>query len=264
MKAENKHEKHSIQELRDGLNQANRKIDNLSSYVKRVDSNQLWHEMYMRKYNIIFNGVEENNQEDVCAVVMKIITDNLQITHLNMVYFDKIHRFGRSIQGKPRPIIVKSFSLTIRDTIFWNVKKLSNTNMFISEDVPEEIPESRVQRAELWSVVANAKYQGRRASLKGDTANIDGRNYRYQDLDSLPPGLTLCDAKTVTTVDSVFFQGKHNPLSNFYTAQITDADGHIHNSAEQLFQVKKTQHLGRDDIAKKLPKEFDPFNIKSE
>ena len=259
LKAENKHQKDSIQELRDGLKQANRKIDNLSSYVKRVDSNQLRHETYMRKYNIIFNGVEENDQEDVRAVVMKIITDNLQITHLNMADFDKIHRYGRSIQGKPRPILAKSFSLTIRDTIFRNVKKLSNTNMFISEDVPEEI---RVQRAELWSVVANAKYQGRSASLKGDTANIDGRNYKYQDLDSLPPGLTLCDAKTVSTVDSVYFQGKHNPLSNFYAAPITDADGHIYNSAEQLFQVKKTQYLGRDDIAKKLSMEFDPFNIK--
>ena len=131
-------------------------MDNFQTYLKKVDANQLKHETYTRKYSIIFGGVDEKDQEDTHAEVMKIISDNLQIT-LNMVDFDKIHHYGRSMHGKPRPIMAKCFSLTVRDNIFRNANKLANTNIYISQDVAEQV---RAQRAELRTVVMHAKQQG--------------------------------------------------------------------------------------------------------
>ena len=159
---------------------------------------------YTRKYKVIINGVEERAQEDPRAEVVKIITEKLQVD------LDKVHRFGRSINGQPRPIIAKCFSLLVRDRIFQNVKKLANTGITMRED-------------------------------------------RHQELDTLPRELSLAAAKTVSTQNTICFQGKHNPLSNFYESQIVNADGHVCNNAEQLFQARKALHLGRDDVAKKNP-----------
>ena len=72
--------------------------------------------------------------------------------------FDKIHRYGRSWNGKPRPVIAKCYSLTTRDRILHSARtrgKQGNRGIFIGEDLPEEI---RSQRADLRTVANNAKH----------------------------------------------------------------------------------------------------------
>ena len=117
------------------------------------------------------------------------------------------------------------------------------------EDLPEDV---RSERSDIRSVVLHARQLGHNANAKGDSAHIDGHVYRHQELDTLPRELSLAVAKTVSTQNTICFQGKHNPLSNFYESQIVNADGHVCNNAEQLFQAKKPLHLGRDDVAKKI------------
>ena len=158
--------------------------------------------------------------------MVKIITEKLQV-NLNMADLDKVHRFGRSINGQPRPIIAKCFSLLVRDRIFQNVKKLVNTGITMREDLPEDV---RSQRSNIRSLVLHARQLGHNTNVKGDSAHIDGHVYRHQDLDTLPRELSLAAATTVSTQNTICFQGKHNPLSNFYESQIVNADGHVCNS----------------------------------
>ena len=98
--------------------------------------------------------------------------------------------------------------------------------------------------------------------MKGDTVNIDGQSYRHRDLSLLPPELSLAAAKTVSTDTAIGFQGKQQPLSNFYRCQIRGTDGHIYCSAEQMFPVRKANYVGKDDMAKQLMSEQDPLVIK--
>ena len=72
----------------------------------------------------------------------------------------------RSIATVGQCIIATCFSLTVRDTIFWNASRLANTNVFISEDLPEEVG---AKRAELRSVVMHAKQQEHNAILSNVT-----------------------------------------------------------------------------------------------
>ena len=76
--------------------------------------------------------------------------------------------------------------------------------------------------------------------MKGGTVNIDGQS----------------------TDAAIGFQGKQQPLSNFYRCQIRGTDGHIYCSAEQMFQVRKANYVCRDDVAKQLMSEQDPLVIK--
>ena len=48
------------------------------------------------------------------------------------------HRYGRSWNGKPRPVIANCFLLAVRDSIMQNAKKLAGTGIFINEDLPED------------------------------------------------------------------------------------------------------------------------------
>ena len=63
-------------------------------------------------------------------------------------------------------------------------------------------------------------------------------------------------------IAAIGFQGKQQPLSNFSRCQIRGTDGHIYCSAEQMFQVRKANYVGRDDVAKQLMSEQDPLVIK--
>ena len=111
-----------------------------------MDANQQKHETYTRKYNlVIISGVEEKEHKNIDCAVVRLISEHLQV-NVGTADFDKIHRYGRSWNGKPRPVIAKCFPLAVRDSIMQNAKKLTGTGIFINEDLPED---ARLQRASI-------------------------------------------------------------------------------------------------------------------
>ena len=150
LKETNKQQERQISEFQEGLKQAQHRIDSVYAYERKVDANQQRYETYTRKYNlVIISGAEEKEHENIDRAVVRLSSEHLQV-YVGTADFDKVHRYGRSWNGKPRPVIAKCFSLAVRDSIMQNAKKLAGTGIFINEDLPED---ARLQRGELRTVV---------------------------------------------------------------------------------------------------------------
>ena len=80
----------------------------------------------MRRSNLIFDGCQEREQEDVYAIIVNILTNVLNLDMNTVSDIDKIHRYGRSFAGKPRPIIVKFTKHSSRDKVLQAAKQLKN------------------------------------------------------------------------------------------------------------------------------------------
>ena len=65
--------------------------------------------------------------------------------------------------------------------------------------------QERQQRRDLRCLVAYAKSEGIEAKLKGDRLIIDGKVYKYEDLDDLPYNLSMERTKLIPVTDGSAF-----------------------------------------------------------
>ena len=79
------------------------------------------------------------------------------VLHSNEI--DQIHRYGKSVAGRPRPIIIRFMSHSSRDRILFSYRSLKEnpTNFFINEDLPYEV---KTSRADIRAVAKQAKSSG--------------------------------------------------------------------------------------------------------
>ena len=127
---------------------------------------------------------------------------------------DKVFRYGRSLQGRPQPVIVRFTKISTRDLVFSNVKYLheARSRVYVNEDLPLEV---KNQRADLRAIVTHAKHLNIDARIKGDILTLKNHKYRHEDLDLLPTHLHLPAARTPQVADNVVgFYSRHSPLSN--------------------------------------------------
>ena len=95
--------------LQNKLEEANRKILQLEI-------------LYTRKQNVTVEGLAENQGENITDPVQKLFRENLglDITTADM---DKCHRYGRAVDNRPRPVIVRFVKMSTCDLILQNAKK---------------------------------------------------------------------------------------------------------------------------------------------
>ena len=168
----------------------------------------------------------------------------------------KSHRFGRSVAGRPRPIIVKCIRHSVRARVLKSANKLKHHHekVYINEDLPALI---KTRRAELRAVVRHANAEGVAAKQSGDKITVGGQTYDHRTLDCLPAKLPLESAcmKPIGN-DNIGFHSKHSPLSNFHPCTLV-MENVAYNSTEQAFQACKARFNDRDDIAKKIMAQSD-------
>ena len=63
-------------------------------------------EQYSRRNCLLIHGIKEEKDENTDNVVIKFIQDDLQ-EEINIEDLDRMHRIGKTNNGKSRPIIVK-------------------------------------------------------------------------------------------------------------------------------------------------------------
>lgn len=90
-------------------------------------------EMKMRRKMILLHGVPEDKSEDVPARVTGIFAENLDLPNFSSVSIKSSYRLGRSLGGKPRPIVVKFREVAIRDKVWYAKTKLKGTSYTQSE-----------------------------------------------------------------------------------------------------------------------------------
>ena len=124
--------------------------------------------------NLIFNGIEEKDDENAEAILQTFLKDKMKIE--SPINFDRVHRHGRKSSNptRPRPIVAKFERFKKRETVRRSSKVLKGTNFGVSEQFPHEIVQ---RRKELWPKYKEAQRRGIRTSLVVDKLFIDGKRW---------------------------------------------------------------------------------------
>lgn len=249
----------SQQEAIDGLLLLNRKtmvkLEKLQELVNNIDNKQ-------RKYNLVFEGIDEQNGENTKEIIVKLIGD-AQIG-IDTSGFDSAYRLGKKFANKNRPILVTFSNLTTKDKVLSKIKELKKQanlpSLWVNKDLSEV---SRIRSMEVrkcYNLLRENKYK---CKLMGSSIEMNNQIFEYKDLAKLPAGcrpentqMIPCDNNT-----KLCFQGAHAYMSNFYAVPITYKDKQF-TSAEQAFQWRKASHHNDIQAINKILENDDPYIIK--
>ena len=87
-----------------------RKVQKHEEAVKEIESKNLCPEAYSRRGNAKFMNIEERSQdeaEDTEEILRGFLQRELGLVDVQSVEFQRVHRTGKSRDGKPRPILAR-------------------------------------------------------------------------------------------------------------------------------------------------------------
>ena len=134
-----------VSELRGKLMEKEEQINNL--HMKH-----LYLESYSRRENLKFFGIEEkekNAEEGSEAIDTWVVLCEFLKTALGFqdprpsIEIQCVHRVGKSVDGKPRPMLARFLRFPDRERILRQGFKLKDTEFMILQDFPREIIEER-------------------------------------------------------------------------------------------------------------------------
>lgn len=206
-------------------------------------------------------GLHEKNGENLLTYVASTLSRTGISCSADDI--DYVKRIGKFKPGSARPVLVKFLKESKRNLILYNRANLnwnSNSLIWINDDVSDH---TRRQRKTVRDIAAYAKSIGLNdLKVHGDGLIVDGDKFKHQDLDLLPPYISIEIAKQPSNESDLYFQSEHSPLSNFYATPIDDGFGICYTSAEQFFQHKKALFHNYSQTASKILKNRDPYELK--
>lgn len=214
----------------------------IEEYVLQVDSSS-------RKRNIVISGLGENKGENSDSLVMRVFK-YLQpyLETLGIEDIDCAYRLGKKT-GKARPILCKFAKEKTRNDIYAIRSALndteSTTKVYLNDDLPQLINE---RRSKFRIISKIAKMQKIPVSYQNNQITVNNITYSHRNMDCLPKGVRLEDAKIVKVKGGLAFHSEHAWLSNFFPCQI-EIQGLTFKSAEQAFQYTRAIHLKDTHLA---------------
>lgn len=208
----------------------------LEEYVLQLDSST-------RKRNIVISGLSEGKGEssDALAIkVFKFLQPYMETIELEDI--DCTYRLGKKM-GKSRPVLCKFLKEKTRNEVFAIRSELNDTDsltrVYLNDDLPQLINE---RRSNFRIISKLAKAQKIPVSYQNDRITVNNITYKYRDIDCLPNGLRLQDAKIVKVKGGIAFHSENAWLSNFYPCKIV-LQGITFTSSEQAFQYTRALRL---------------------
>lgn len=198
VKEENCRLKLEISAYKDSLEFTQKEHDDSKERISQVENDTtankdrlVRQELYNRRWNLLFFGVNEERDENCKEKVKRIISNNLNIPDADQIKFCGVHRIGRQRMGqrRNRPIICRFTCREDRERVYKAKAKLKNTSIHIADDVPEEI--RVIRRKFLVPALKTIKMNDRNAkvSIVGDRLLHEGHLYNHNRIPSrwLPP-----------------------------------------------------------------------------
>ena len=125
------------------------------------------------KNNLVFTGLGgDNRDENTEDKLRRFIYNELHIER--RIDFGNVHRFGRRVGNRPRPIVARFIYHNDRALVKSSAHLLKGKPFGISEQFPAVIED---RRKELYPVVKELKQQGERVKLVRDRLFVNGQLY---------------------------------------------------------------------------------------
>ncbi|XP_078356079.1 uncharacterized protein LOC144640896 [Oculina patagonica] len=167
--------KKDIEDLKDGLNftgqQLNEKMEGVKKahqiyegqlaelaekvqkneeLIKEVKTKNLYLESYSRRENIKFTNINQavERAEDTEDVLRTFLEEDLGYRDARTVEIQRVHRIGKSKDGKPRPILARFLRYKDCQQIFSLGHRLKETDFQMFRDLPQEIISRRKTQME--------------------------------------------------------------------------------------------------------------------
>lgn len=231
-------------------------MNSLKRYVVDLENYCISLDGIVRKHHLLLVGVNETKSKSVNLAAYRVLQVCLPEIHITDI--DYCYRIGSNVKsagrGKPtpRPIVVKLLREQHRRLIYKNRQTLRQSDVYskvyINEDLPQVISQ---RRANIRAVYLNAVRKGHVAKMVGTKVMVDNISYIYRDLEILPPGLKLSDAKMIKVKGGLAFASEYAFLSNFYPCSFT-FDGIEYDSAERAYQCTRARRLNAPDLAQQI------------
>ena len=119
--------------------------------------------------NLFYAIPEAGNDEDCEATVQTFFRNELGITE--DIGLERVHRMGRRVDGKCRPIVATFSSYKQREVVRLAGPKLAGKRLGISKQIPKEWQD---RRKALLPAFKDAKKQRKRARFVGDKLLVEG------------------------------------------------------------------------------------------
>lgn len=179
---------------------------------------------------------------------------------------DYVKRVGKFREGLTRPVLIRFLKEGKRNSILFNRNNINKNKaqndplIWLNDDVSEE---TRAHRKTVRDIAALAKHLGNDSvKVHGDGVIVGSNKYRHDELDLLPPNLSVTKAKSRDEDTGIYFQGEQSPYSNFHNSRFKDNQGQTYENVEQAFQHKKATAHGKFLLANKIMANRSPRVIK--
>lgn len=120
---------------------------------------------------------EENDADQPLGeqVAKGILEDIIQVPN---VAIERIHRIGKPVANKCRPVILKLVDGRDKTRILKNCGNLKGTEFSISEDFSPRVQQIRKK---LWASAREERSSGAKVALTFDKIKVNGKLYRWDD-----------------------------------------------------------------------------------
>lgn len=214
----------------------------LEDYILQLDSAS-------RKKNLVITGLSEAKGESTDFLVLRVFNFfQPYVSTLDTTDIDCAYRLGKK-SAKSRPIVCKFVCEKTRNEVYAIRSELnddaSTTKVYLNEDLPQIINN---RRSDFRAIMKLAKAKKIPASYQNNKITVNNVTYTHRNLDCLPTGVRLEDAKTIKVKGGYAFHSEHAWLSNFYPCDF-ELQGIPFRSAEQAYQYIRALRLNEPQAA---------------
>lgn len=136
----------NLKEMKGGLEELNMTIAALEEKLKAAVEDNIKLEQYTRRENLRFNKITEEEGEDCKSLIYEVIQNEMGIDTAN-IKFHAVHRVGKKMENRCRPIIARFISREDRNQIWQNRGKIKHSDnypdAYITEDFAKAIQDER-------------------------------------------------------------------------------------------------------------------------
>nr|XP_022290305.1 uncharacterized protein LOC111101944 [Crassostrea virginica] len=153
------------------------RVNNDSEQLKELKNTVLDLKCRSMKNNPVFTGLGgETNTEDTEGKLRDFIYHELEIE--KDLEFDNVHRFGRFVRGKDRPVVARFLYHGDRLLVLKSACKFQGKPFGIHEQFPKEVEDKRRQ---LYPIQRRCRQAGQRTKLVRDKLYVDGKLYEFEE-----------------------------------------------------------------------------------